>query len=94
MTDPPTGDMRLSLYESLSSEHSKRNPPTQDASDHTAACRPAGTGRGQWHSAHLASSGDSAIRWKVLSARMMSMPFSLLVLSTISLHGDESATRG
>ena len=42
---------------------------------------------------HLASSGDSAIRWKVLSAMMMSIPFSLLVLSMISLQGNTSTQR-
>lgn len=42
---------------------------------------------------HLASSGDSAIRWKVLSAMMMSIPFSLLVLSMISLQGNTSPQR-
>lgn len=45
------------------------------------------------HGPHLASSGDSAMRWKVLSAMMMSMPFSLLVLSMISLQ-DTGATGG
>lgn len=41
---------------------------------------------------HLASSGDSAIRWKVLSAIMMSIPFSLVVLSMISLQRSKSNT--
>lgn len=39
---------------------------------------------------HLASSGDSAMRWKILSAIMISIPFSLPVLSMISLQGNES----
>lgn len=38
---------------------------------------------------YLASSGDSAIRWKVLSAIIISIPFSLLVLSMISLQREK-----
>lgn len=92
LTDPPPHRGRVPPSPGVTVLRAPQQEPTQDVSDHAASAAWPVQDRGRRHSAHLASSGDSAIRWKVLSARTMSMPFSLLVLSTISLHGDESTT--